>query len=223
MVGELYLPEAEYEAMSVEELTERFTDLQLREILKHAFGLGSVVYFIGKAEKLRYITQPDQRPDVLAGGDAKQEVHREANRENRKKPSSSVEERMLEETKDRVYRQVGITRAPGTADAFTGRIIRDVYVIEDVVDGTRFLVSRGTARKLDEWGRLEGFVVTKGRLSAAHAAGVKSLADYFAAPQQESKSEAKVAGSKKAKVEAAPKSAAIGDQDLEDLLNSLPS
>lgn len=181
MTDEVYKTEAEYEAMTVEQLTESYNDFEIRKILQRVFGLDSVVYFIDKDQKLRYITQPDQRPDVLAEGEEKRSVHRENNRTNRVRPKGTVAERMEEETKDRRYRLVSIDRVESAEDALTGKAIRVAYTIEDIADGSQFVVSRGTCRWLEDKGRLEGFVVSKGRKTAAHAAGAVSAADLLAA------------------------------------------
>lgn len=227
MSGEVYKTEAEYEAMPIEELNQ-IKDLDLRYILQRVFGLDSVVYFIDKVQKLRYISQPDQRPIVLDEGEQKRARHREMNKENRIRPRGDVEERMEEETRDRVYRCTGSVRHDeAVQDDFTGRSVKNVYLIEDVADGTAFRVSRGTARWLVEKNRLEEFEVTKGRQSVAHAAGKKSAADLLGDGEvhvPKVKAPAPVEEDHDDDVEeVADGAAALEEDELDEILNSLPS
>lgn len=229
MASEVYRTEREYEAMSIEELTEAYNDLDLRRILQRVFNLDSDVYFIDKAQKLIYISDPDRRPEVLAAAAERRSVHRDLNRENRSRPDGGIKERMEEETRDRQYRLLRIERrSDSITDDFTGKAIRSVYIITDVVDGVTFNVSRGTCRWLEERGRIEGFEVSRGRRSVAHDAGLQSVSDLFAedtkvsAPAEEKpkrgKAKAEVAVAAEEEV-----SGGLSDDELDALLDSLPS
>lgn len=217
--GPLYLTEAEYEAMTELELVEHLSPRpgeRVKEVLRNVFGLDSVVYFMSKAECLSYIRERDRRPELLAAGKAKQAVHREMGRENRARPGGA-RERIIEETKGRLYRQVAIQRKlnPKVADVFTGLKISNPHVIEDVVDGSRFPVSRSTAKLLAELGRLEGFEVSAGRHSVAHAAGKKTAADVLSGKSEAAIEPVNGDGDSGGK--------ALSADELDELLNSLLS
>lgn len=215
-VGEVFKTEAEYEAMTLDQLNEAYSDAEVKEILQKVFGLDSVVYFIDKVQKMTYITEPDQRPSVLDAGEAKRAVHREANKENRAVPRAVVEERMDEETKGRSFRFVGITTMT-TTDAFTGRPIRNAYEIQDLADDARYDVSRGTCRWLAEKGRLEDFTgVVKGRKTVAQKVGAKSVADLLDGGPGVIASTVE-----KAEETSGGTTAGISDSELEDLLSTL--
>lgn len=220
-VGEVFKTEKQYEKMTVEELSETYSDHEVKLILQKVFGLDSVVYFIDKSQKLTYITQPDQRPKILEAGESKRAVHRESNRENRSRPRSGVADRMEEETSDRMFRFKGAEKRQ-TTDAFTGRSIRTAYVIEDLSDGAEYDVSRGTARWLVEKGRLEEFVANKGRKTVAHAVGKKSAADLLGDSGEVLIQESvEQVDNDDSDDEETVQSGGISDEDLDALLNTL--
>lgn len=213
--GPLYLSEAEYEAMTELELVEHLSPRpgeRVKEVLRNVFGLDSVVYFMSKVECMAYIRERDRRPELLAAGKAKQAEHRERGKENRARPGSA-QDRLDAETKGRLYRQVAMLRKTPETDVFTGRKISTPHIIEDVVDGTRFAVSRMTAKWLADHGRLEGFAV--GRHSVAHAAGKKTAADVLSGKTE---AEAEPVNGGDAGV-----GKALSADELDELLNSLPS
>jgi len=168
------------------------SDLEVRVALQKVFGLGSVVYFMSKAEKMAFISSPDQRTEILDVANEKYARHRTKNREARK-DGRTLAEKLAEATEGRSYVFAGVRTPPTPAeDIFTGRLLKKVYVIEDVGDGTEFFVGRGTAAALVEAGQLSGFDPSTAarKPKPAHEAGEITYADVFAQGLAESAPEA---------------------------------
>lgn len=167
-----------YEALSVEELSDRYSDLELRHILQRVFNMDSTVYFMGKQAKLEFITDSAGRGRILGEAESKRGTHRERNRESAGR--KSIEEMIEENTAGAMFRYIGVEKPQGGfSDAITQRRAQVAYVIEDVASGDRFQVTKGTVRALESKSRLEGFQKTfaQGRKSVAHEAGKTTLAD----------------------------------------------
>lgn len=229
-----------YEGLTAEEIDERYSDLELKIILQRVFNMDSTVYFIGKEDKIRYITKPDERSDVLEQAETKRSRHRDRNRESAKR--KTVAEMIEEKTGDAVYRYLGVERPEGGfTDEITERSAQIAYLIERVSDGEVHRVARGTVRNLLEAERLEGFdaSLVTGRKSVAHEAGKTTLADRRiskvpldkvpeedddelptkAAAEEESEPEPDAEEEKPEK----KADSSTFDQELDDILNSIPS
>ncbi len=178
----------EYEAMSATDLAARFSEYELKQILKQVFGWDSDIYFCPKEDKVAWIAgDATIRQQVEERIAAKRAEHRTRGAEHRGAPKKSAREKVEEQTADRTYRFIRRDRVDaGTTDAITGRKLRIGYVVEDTGDGQHLVLGKGTVDILAELKRIEGYDPTaaKRKVKAAERAGEPTLADVIEAADE---------------------------------------
>ena len=201
-----------WEEQSAADIGARYSELELKGVLAaDPFLLDSIRYFMGKANMVRFLREPDARDDILAEAEVKRDRHRTRNRENR--PKGAVKDRVKDESEGRSFRFLKSDRvATGFTDSITERRGKVAYYIEDIADGQGYAVLKATASVLEELGRLSGLVphIPQSRSkkgNAAHEAGMVTLDDIMAGSDPEAA--------------AVAEQIVMPDDELDDLLESL--